>query len=186
MIPYSAFANTDEQNDIHVFSHMINIKEKLDIKRFWNSNLLHKDEFRPIDMLSKNDKPVIEEPTAEVEIQQDAQTIYQTALDADTIEKLNSAGLLLELKTPEADEFAKKLAEDVIKNEPTNAMAYLIHGNSVLGTEAWRSLEDFAIALKLNPYSVEGNLAVARMLEKNDLNLAYKYYYRAQELKTNN
>ena len=99
----------------------------------------------------------------------------------DTDKKIDTALILKETKTAQNYALALDLLDDVTREEPYNAIAYNIKAEIYLEKNDTKSaMENYIEVLKLNPYSKESCLGIAKILEPTNKPLAQKYYDRAK------
>jgi len=96
--------------------------------------------------------------------------------------KIDTALFLKETKKPENYLLALDLLDDVIRIEPFNAAAYNIKAEIYLEkNDKENAMKNYIEVLKLNPYSKESCLGIAKILEPTNKPLAQKYYDRANQ-----
>lgn len=100
--------------------------------------------------------------------------------DIDTEKKTDTAIILKNTKNPSNYNMAIDLLNDVTKTEPYNAYAYYIKGELYFAkNDRENAMKNYTEALKLNPYSKQSCLGIAKILEPTNKELAQKYYDRA-------
>ena len=123
---------------------------------------------------------VKKEPTV-----QDLQSIalYENAKNqgVEPEQKIDTAILLKATKNTSNYKLAIDLLDDVTKKEPYNAYAYYIKGELYsVQSDTENAIKNYIEALKVNPYSKQSYLGIAKILEPTNKILAQKYYEKAK------
>lgn len=96
-------------------------------------------------------------------------------------QKIEAAILLKTSKNASSAKLAIDLLDDVTKKEPYNAYAFYIKGELYSGQKDFENaMKNYIEALKINPYSKQCCVGIAKLLEPTNKELAQKYYDRAK------
>lgn len=115
-------------------------------------------------------------------------SLYEQAKNkgADSDKKIDTAILLKETNVASNYNLALDLLDDVTRTEPYNAYAFYIKGEIYSKKkDSENAIKNYAQALKLNPYSKQSCLGIAKILEPTNKSLAQKYYDKAKEVTGN-
>ena len=110
-------------------------------------------------------------------------SLYENAKNqgVDSDQKIETAILLKETKNTKNYLLAIDLLDDVTRKEPYNAYAYYIKGELYSAqSDSENAMKSYVEALKLNPYSKQSCLGIAKVLEPTNKMLAQKYYEKAK------
>lgn len=113
--------------------------------------------------------------------------LYEQAKNQETdIEKKTDTAIVLKnTKNPSNYNMAIDLLNDVTKQEPYNAYAFYIKGELYYAkNDRENAMKNYTEALRLNPYSKQSCLGIAKILEPTNKELAQKYYDRAELAET--
>lgn len=135
--------------------------------------------------LDKNEVYSTPIKTAHVSSKADLQSIslYENAKNSqnDSEQKINTAMLLKETKNLSNYALAVDLLNDVTNKEPYNAYAYYMKGELYsLQDDSQNAMKNYVEALRINPYSKQSCLGIAKILEPTNKTLAQKYYDKAK------
>lgn len=128
-------------------------------------------------------KKEIQTPKAVESVDLQSITLYESAKNqgVDSDQKIETALLLKETKNVSNYLLAIDLLDDVTRIEPYNAYAYYIKGELYSAqSDTQAAMKNYVEALKLNPYSKQSCLGIAKILEPKNRKLAQKYYDRAK------
>lgn len=109
--------------------------------------------------------------------------LYETAKnpEVEAEQKIDTAILLKETKLDSNYLLAIDLLNDVTNKEPYNAYAYYVKGELCSARHDTESaMINYIEALRLNPYSKQSYLGIAKILEPTNKTLAQKYYDKAK------
>ena len=123
-----------------------------------------------------------EEPT-KILVKSDLIAKYEQAKNPQTEpeNKIEVAILLKNSKNASNAKLAIDLLDDVTKKEPYNAYAFYIKGELYSGQKDFENaMKNYIEALKINPYSKQSCVGIAKLLEATNKGLAQKYYDRAK------
>lgn len=99
-----------------------------------------------------------------------------------TDKKIDTAVSLMRTKKSQNYLLALDLLNDVTREEPDNAIAYNIKAEIYMEkNDTEKAMKNYIEVLKLNPYSKESCLGIAKILEPTNKPLAQKYYNRANQ-----
>lgn len=103
--------------------------------------------------------------------------------DVDTDKKMDVAILLRNTKKTSNYDLAIDLLDEITNEEPYNVNAFNLKGDIYLvKNDKEKAMKNYTEALKINPYSQQSCIGIARILEPTDKELAQKYYAKAKEL----
>lgn len=108
--------------------------------------------------------------------------LYEQAKNqgVDCDKKVDTALILKETKIASNYKLAIDLLDDVTRDEPYNAYAFCIKGELYSKkNDSENAMKNYVEALKLNPYSKQSCLGIAKILEPTNKTLAQKYYDKA-------
>ncbi len=111
-------------------------------------------------------------------------SIYEEAKNkgVDSEKKVDTALILKNTNNPSNYVLAIDLLDDVTREEPYNAYAYYLKGELFFAKkDLENAMKNYAEALKLNPYSKQSCIGIAKILEPTNKELAQKYYNMASE-----
>ena len=95
--------------------------------------------------------------------------------------KLEVAVLLKNSKNVLNYKLAIDLLDDITRKEPYNAYAFYIKGELYSAQkDSKNAIKNYVEALKINPYSKQSCIGIARIIESTNKELAQKYYDRAK------
>lgn len=109
--------------------------------------------------------------------------VYEQAKnpEVDSDRKIEAAIALKGYKKSSDTNLAIDLLDDVIKKEPYNAYAFYLKGELYFEKKCFEdSMKNYVEALKINPYSKQSYLGIAKILEPTNKELAMKYYAKAR------
>lgn len=109
-------------------------------------------------------------------------SIYEQAKnpDIEPEEKIKAALTLKASKNSSNYTLALDLLDDVIAKEPYNAYAFYLKGELYSEQNDFKNaMKSYIEALKINPYSKQSCLGIAKILKPTNKELAQKYYDRA-------
>lgn len=99
----------------------------------------------------------------------------------DTDRKIDTALMLKDSKKQSNYVMALGLLDDVTRKEPYNAYAFYLKGELFAEQKSFENaMKNYVEALKINPYSKQTCLGIAKILEPTNKELAMKYYARAK------
>ena len=129
-------------------------------------------EYKPTNIVAKNNKPDIKLISK-----------YEQAKnpEIEPEKKLEVVIILKNSKNISNYKLALDLLDDVIKKEPYNAYAFYIKGELYSQQNDFENaMKNYIEALKINPYSKQSCIGIAKILELTNKELAQKYYDRAK------
>ena len=101
--------------------------------------------------------------------------------DMDTERKIDTALMLKASKKQSDYVSAINLLDEVTTKEPYNAYAFYLKGELYAEQKSFENaMKNYVEALRINPYSKQSCLGIARILEPTNKELALKYYARAK------
>jgi len=107
--------------------------------------------------------------------------LYNYAKNGDTSSKIDVAIKLIEINQISTNMLAEDLLNEVLKSDSENPYAYYLKGNLDYNRKKYEdAMKNYVTSYKLNPYSVQSCLGIAKILDKTNKQLAQKYYEKAQ------
>jgi len=126
---------------------------------------------------------VVKNVAPKVNSAENVNTQYELAKnpEVDSDRKIDAALILKNSKKKADSLLAIYLLDDVTKKEPYNAYAFYLKGEIYAEQKRFENaMKNYVEALKINPYSKQSCLGIAKILEPTNKELALKYYARAK------